>query len=312
VQSGDLDKDPSGRPRVVLPPQPERIRFEGLVELCSAEAGHAPTVMNLPVTLHAQTLMFDQSTKLSSSFDTTTSANYDAQSKTLRFCVEVMPGQYDVLATPPASMSCALFAERIMIKPPPGQQVVSGQLLSLPESAYLGGTLQPMGSSPLSGASVEAVALGQNDVIDLPSDEQTVTRYNRSSQTTTMADGSFRLPVDLGAYDVLIKPPVDSGFPWQVNHDVKIGSGCERVKCAKTIDMSSPVVVMGALRYPGASQDTQATLDGAQIDAFAIISAPTMDGGDVPGMRAVAIGKAMSDDQGKFMLLLPPTTQSNW
>lgn len=308
--------DSSGRIKVALPPQPMRLRYQGTVELCSGEADHAENVVELPITLHAQTLLFDAlengaKADLTASFDTTTSATYDKTTKALHFCVEVMPGEYDVIATPPASMRCALFAERETIKAPDDQtDIAGGAALTLPNAAYLSGTLQTMGSAPLSGASVEAVALGRSDAVTLPPDDPSVTRYNRTSQTTTGDDGMFKLPVDLGSYDILIKPPVDSGFPWQVSNDVNVGLGARKAPLSSgPINMPSPIVVTGSLRYPGGSDDAQATLGGAEIDAYAIID---YKHDNVVDKRAVAIGKATADDEGKFMLLLPPNTQSSW
>lgn len=309
--------DSSGRIKVALPPQPTRLRYQGTVELCSGEADQAANVVELPITLHAQTLLFEKDasgkdTDLTASFDTTTSATYDKTTKALHFCVEVMPGEYDVVATPPASMRCALFAERETIEAPDDAPDMAGPfLITLPEAAYLSGTLQTMGSAPLSGASVEAVALGRSDAVTLPANDRSVTRYNRTSQTTTGDNGMFKLPVDLGSYDILIKPPVDSGFPWQVSNDVNVGLGARKAAGLSSgpINMPSPIVVTGALRYPGGSEDAQATLGGAEIDAYAIID---YKHDDVVDKRAVAIGKATADDDGKFMLLLPPNTQSSW
>ena len=208
-------------------------------------------------------------------------------------------------------MRCALFAERETIKAPDDQtDIAGGAALTLPNAAYLSGTLQTMGSAPLSGASVEAVALGRSDAVTLPPDDPSVTRYNRTSQTTTGDDGMFKLPVDLGSYDILIKPPVDSGFPWQVSNDVNVGLGARKAPLSSgPINMPSPIVVTGSLRYPGGSDDAQATLGGAEIDAYAIID---YKHDNVVDKRAVAIGKATADDEGKFMLLLPPNTQSSW
>jgi hypothetical protein len=214
-------------------------------------------------------------------------------------------------------MSCALFAERRTIKAPnKDTSIAGGEPLKLLKSAYLGGTLQTMGPAPLSGASVDAIALGRSGVIELPPGNPSVTRYNRTSQTTTADDGTFKLPVDLGSYDIVIKPPVDSGFPWQVNSDVEIGVGAPKASLNKTIDMPSPVVVTGTLRYPGATDNAQSTLAGAEIDAYAIISAcpPGQDcpDGAKDATRAVAIGKAIADSDNTFMLLLPPKTLTTW
>jgi hypothetical protein len=315
VSKAQLKPPASGSIKVDLPSQPERIRYAGTVELCP---GNDPKdVTDLPITLHTQALIFDGGTDYAASFDTTTSANYDMDTKALHFCVEVMAGDYDVVATPPAGMSCALFAERRKIKAPTANEDATGSVITLLKTAYLGGTLQTMGPAPLSGASVDAIALGRSGVIPLPSDNPSLTRYNRTSQTTTADDGTFKLPVDLGSYDIVIKPPVDSGFPWQVNSDVEIGVGAPAASLKKTIDMPSPVVVTGMLHYPGASDsDAQSTLAGAEIDAYAIISA-CAPGQDCPdgakdATRAVAIGKAIADNDNTFMLLLPPKTLTTW
>ena len=304
IKQEDLDQDAQGNPEVTLPPQPQRIRYQGTVELCPDEASGASSVTELPITLHAQSLAFSGDTKCSAAFDTTTSAKYDPAAKALRFCVEVMPGEYDVVATPPASMRCALYAERVLIDAQ--GTAASGQLITLPRAAYLSGTLQAMSASPLSGASIDAVALNQSDVLDLPPGDPSLTRYNRSSQSTSNDEGSFKLAVDIGSYDIVIKPPVDSGFPWQVYDDIAVGLGARKAPISTVIDMPSPVIVNGTLQVKGGSASSQPSLAGADIDAYAIIDY------DMDGKRAVSIGKSVSDDDGHFMLLLPPSTQAHW
>jgi len=264
--------------------------------------------MNLPITLHAQSLVLDDGSPLSfAAFDATTNANYDKDAEQLRFCVQVMPGDYDVLATPPSSMHCALFAQRLTI-PAADATAPGGVILSLPPSTYLNGKLRTAGDSPLSHADVQAIALNRSGGIDLPPDDATLTRYNRSSQTTSGDDGAFQLPVDLGSYDVVIKPPMDSGFPWQVLYDIAVGAQVSMMPVASVIDMPSPVVVKGTLKYPGKSAAAQMTLQDAEVAAYAIV------GDDPLTKRAIPIGKSSADGSGQFMLLLPPSLQmqKNW
>jgi hypothetical protein len=104
---------------------------------------------------------------------------------------------------------------------------------------------------------------------------------------------------------VLFKPPANSGFPWQAHTGVVIGP--RPVAFPNRVDLQSPVSLMGTLvaaqRSAGA---TTASLGSAQIEAYAIIS-------DEPaGERAVLLGKTTADENGQFMLLLPPTTLSEW
>jgi hypothetical protein len=310
IDASALTQDDTGRWKIALPKQPERIPFEGTVELCPEEQANAASVTNLPITLHSRSLLLDQDTSITASFNATTSANYDKAAKALRFCVQVMPGEYDVLATPPASMACALFAESRLIKPPDDQEedkAVKGALLALPKAAYLAGTVQASGQTPLSDASIEATALGRAAAVELPPGDRSITRYNRSSETSTAADGRFKLPVDLGSYDVVIKPLAESGFPWQVRPEVKVGLGARNLpSIGTTIDMRSPLVVTGSLRYKNASEGAQATLGGAEVEAYALI-----DDGE-RGKRALPVGKAIADEDGHFRLLLPLSIDGTW
>jgi hypothetical protein len=297
--------------RIVLPALPERIRFEGTVALCDAaeqglamrgspaDAAAVARTESLPITLHSRQLLDDEGEPLSATFEATTMATRDEASGELRFCVQVMPGEYDVLATPGASVPCAQFAEHFPISAPEGQDA-SGPLLQLPAPAYLKGTVQKVNGSPLSQAVVDAVALGRNEGLMLEASDRSVTRYNRSQQTTTSSQGEFELLVDLGSYDVLFKPPLGSGFSWQVHHDVAIGKRDEEFP--NVIPMNSPVVLNGTLAYRRANP----SFEGAEVAAFAIIE------DEFDTERAIPIGRAIADADGDFMLLLPASLQKGW
>jgi hypothetical protein len=294
---------------IVLPALPERIRFEGIVGLCraakdaaSADAGQeaAPLPLDsLPITLHARSLLGSDGLPLPAVFDATTTAEFDDATGELRFCAQVMPGIYDVLATPAPSVPCALFAEHFPISAPAGENA-SGPLLELPAVAHLKGTVQTMDLSPLSHAAVDAVALGRSEGVMLDAEDRSVTRYNRSRQSATEADGQFTLPVDLGSYDVLVKPPTGAGFSWHVHHDVVIGR--RDMDFLTVIDMLSPIIVNGTLL----TADPNTGLEGAEIAAFAIIDA------EFGTERAIPIGRATADERGRFTLLLPPSLNEGW
>jgi hypothetical protein len=304
VDAQALTPSTNGVTSIELPPAPQRIRYEGTVDLCNEQSSKADAVGNLPVSLHSRSLLLAGMTKLTASFDATTDASYDPNSHQLRFCVQVMPGDYDVVVTPPPSLDCALFAEDRLIQPPEGVVAASGTLLALPSTAYLKGTLQTTELAPLKGATIQATALGRSSSIELPTGDHSVTRYNRSQQTTTSADGAFKLSVDLGSYDVVIRPPAQSGFPWQVRHDVDIGA--RNVEFSTVIDMLSPVALEGTLNYAHRSAAATASLDAASVDAYAVIDDPDH------GLRGILVGRATADASGQFTLLLPPATHRGW
>lgn len=282
-----------------LPAYPGRIVYEGTVELCPGAVSTASDVGSLPIALRSTDLQFDDTdTLFASSFAATTTAEVDAGQ--LRFCVEVVPGTYEVVVTPPSSMACAIFAETRLVSAPDGK-MATGVLFELPAPAYLSGTLQTTDGRPLADATIEAQALGRSEGVQLAQDDPSVTQYNRSTQTTSSEDGSFELPVDLGGYDVVVKPSADSGFPWRVLHDVNIGAPKAFLN---EIRVKSPVRIDGALRYAGSGSGT--ALEGAEVRAFAIIE------DEFDTERAVPVGKAVADADGHFMLLLSPSTRKGW
>lgn len=296
VTEDELEITSDGSRLIELPQAPQRIRFEGRVSMCSAVPTNVVATESLPITLHARSLNLPDGSQLRATYEATTTATLDSATGELRFCVEVMPGEYDLLATPASTIPCAIFAERRFIEAPDGEHA-SGALLRLPLAAHLRGTLQTADQTPMRGATIDAVALGRE--LD---ESDSVTRYNRSRQTTSAQNGTFEMAVDLGSYDVVVKPPAGSGFPWQVRHDVDIAA--RAVPFATIIDMLSPVAVDGRLRY----LDGSGRFEGAEVVAFAIVADARVPGAE----RALPIGKATADRDGRFRLLLPPSIHKGW
>ncbi len=302
VDSEQLEDPQAERIELTLPAPPQLIRFEGTAELCSDAAEQ---VSVLPITLRTRNVLLGEQGDADPGFIGMFTATADAAKSEANdrytFCVEVLPGEYDVVVTPPPSTQCALFAETRLVKGPAEGEPASGTLLQLPRAASLAATLKTMDLSPLAGADVDAIALGRSDTILLEEGDVSVTSYNRSGQTVTDEQGEFTLLVDLGSYDVTIKPPVTSGFAWQVRRDVNIGR--RGASFSTTIDMASPVAINGELSYGAVAQDT---LEGAQIRAFAVVEDAVGD------KRAIAIGRADADVEGRFVLLLPPSIREGW
>jgi len=203
---------------------------------------------------------------------------------------------------------CAVHARRVTIAAPDGM-AARGMRLELPGASALRGTLETLDEMPLAGATVDAVALGR--VVPVVDNPAVTTRYNRSRQTITADRGTFEVPVDFGGYDLVIKPPANSGFSWQVRHDVVVGAVGE---FSDRLEVASPVMLNGQLDYAKGGDAERAKLVGAEILAYAVIAEKPPEGGDVAvvSQRAVPIGKATADANGMFVLLLPQAISSEW
>lgn len=305
----------AGAIEIPLPEPPARVRFEGTIQVCDAGmkaigTKQAPVLSELPVALSSSALLMDDSPFIAA-FEAETTAQLDASTGLLTFCVQLMEGNYDVVVTPPTNLPCGVYAQHRLIEAPPNGVAASGALLRLLDSAVLQGTLQTTDRTPLADIAIEAVALGRPGEIPRKDEDATqLLRYNRSRQATTASDGKFTVPVDLGSYDVLVKPPASSGFAWQVRHDVGVGS--ER-RFSSIVYMPSPVMLTGRLAYMGGGDpDELPSLAGAEVLAFAVVGDKPAFGGDVARERAVPIGKAVAEPDGSFILLLPQTIKPDW
>jgi hypothetical protein len=150
----------------------------------------------------------------------------------------------------------------------------------------LGGIAQAPGGEPLTGARVSASALGVPlDGIPVPD----VARRNRSNESLVGSMGEFRLPLDIGVYDIAVEPPTRSGFPWWIEPDVGIGGASAAL--SRVYEMRAPVVFTSTL-----TDAAGAPIEGAAIRAFA----------ELPGGRLVPIGRATTGELGSVRLLLPP------
>jgi hypothetical protein len=310
VADRDLaEPNSDGAIEVPLPASPERIQYEGTIALCgdgdaAIDQKKAPGVMELPVYLHSKNILADKGA-FSASFDAQTMAQFDHDTGEFTFCVQLMEGDYDVVVTPPTSVPCAVYAQQATIDAPDGM-AARGMRLELPNASALRGTLETLDEMPLAGATVDAVALGR--VVPVVDNPAVTTRYNRSRQTTTAESGTFEVPVDFGGYDLVIKPPANSGYSWQVRHDVVVGAVGE---FSDRMEVASPVMLNGRLDY---AKVDPAKLAGAEVLAYALIDEKPPEGGDVAvvSQRAVPIGKATADVEGVFMLLLPQAITSEW
>ena len=311
IEAADIAMGQVGIPEVRIPSVASAIQYEGSVELCDGALSGAAGVGNLPLTLRSSELVHErEETALIPSFSTTAMAT-STDGGPLRFCTQVIPGSYEIVVTPPAGMECGIFAEQRLVQAPDGLPA-KGALLALPQASYLQGTLRTDSQEPVPGASIEVKALGRSQAVQFAETDRSITQYNRSKQGTSDEEGMFEIPVDVGVYDVIVKPPSESGFPWQVRHDVTIGNRGQVGDAMgggnhALIDIRPPIVVEGQLEFDGGDRVLAGNLGGAEIRAFMLVADESSG-----GTRAVAVGRTVADEAGTFSLLLAPNARNGW
>ncbi|MBN1655620.1 MAG: hypothetical protein JXA30_17770 [Deltaproteobacteria bacterium] len=309
--AADRDEASASPIEIKLPSVQQPINFSGYIDRCEVQSegdsatgpsdlATAESNTNLPVAFYSTELFLNsQQSAIKSSYSTRTNAEYDADSGGLRFSVDLIPGRYEVVISPPSESPCEIFAKEITIN----SRNQAENRFALAPITYLEGTLKTANGEPVFGATIQAQALGR-DGIDR-SDNPTITRFNRSSHTTTDEYGGFRLPVDLGSYDIIAKPPETSRFGWKVIADVEIERRGEAYRC--DIVLEAPVPIEGVLSYAETRNATKASeLEGAEVRVFALIK--EIGAGDY-GKRNIAIGKATANEQGAFTALISPIIQ---
>ena len=123
-----------------------------------------------------------------------------------------------------------------------------------------------------------------------------VARYNRAAETTAGPTGWFSLRLDLGQYDVVARPPVETGYPWVVFPAVSVA--IPGTTSTRSVDIGMPVPRTGVVRANDGSP-----LAGARVTAYIVLD-------DAVGARAVAVARTVSDAEGQYRLLLPSRLES--
>lgn len=209
-----------------------------------------------------------------------------------RFSVELLPATYDVVVVPPsreASAELAVLRESVDLTT--AGERVSGQAFQLPARQVLGGTVVAAGMLQMSGAQVVA-----NARPSAPTELGDIARHARSAETMTGTAGRFRLPVDVGVYDITVLPPPGSNFPWHVR-SIEVGGADSALE--NRYDIDNPMTLTGEVAFVEGDDRTVAV--GGTIEAYAVV-----DDGE-GGERTVLVGRAEIDEEGRYTLLLPPS-----
>jgi hypothetical protein len=239
---------------------------------------------------------------VSASFETASQATWDDDSKSYTFCTRVLPGDYVVIVTPPANINCEIFSERRLLAPDPGMDIEDAAL-ALRTPATLSGTIMTPDGTAMANATIDLIALGLADVT-LAVNDPTVPLYNRSRQSISAANGSFKVQPDVGSYDFVVKPPTQSNFAWRVIYDVDVAS--RTAAFATVVNLSAPVAVTGTLHYADGSKSDQSTLASAEVHAYTVVNEGQ------PTARSIEIARTQADANGNITLLMSPDLQKNW
>jgi hypothetical protein len=267
----------TGRVQLLVPTSISAVHWAGTVE-APAERGATP-VANAIVQLHASDVI-DDMTGVIGSVDITLTTDAEG-----RYDGYVLPGTYTVAITPGNDVELAVLREERDLHPLEGQTEILGHVFSMPLRTILGGSVRAPDGMPVRDATVRAASLG------VPLEglaDPLVARLARSSQGLTTATGDFRLELDVGVYDLVVEPPLGSGFAWTVELDYGIGGSTAGLSDVVQID--APVVVDADLTWLEGG-----VIAGAEVRAFAV----THSG------RAVQVGRATSDAMGHARLLVP-------
>ncbi|MET0389568.1 MAG: hypothetical protein ABW321_26580 [Polyangiales bacterium] len=288
---------------VEFPKLPSAVPYAANITLC--ETRRPATATELPVLITSSKLAFSaMNSSATGAFEVTATARWNDDTQAYNVCARLLPGEYTVVVTPPTSVSCSVVAERRIVsaRDDDDDDAREPDSLTFGNFGTLSGRVLTPDLMPVANASVDLSALTKN-TITLAEDDRAVPMFNRSGHAITDTNGDFDLPVDLGSYDVLIKPPAQSNFAWQVVYGVDVAS---RMPYANDFYVTAPVVVDAKLTYSDGSSRDQSSLASAEVHAYALVNEQR------PGQRPVEIAQGQLDAQGNVTLLMPPKLQHTW
>ncbi len=168
----------------------------------------------------------------------------------------------------------------------------NGQLFTVPARARFGGTVQTVDGMRMLDARVDAQARGSDDDGSLTA----AAFLARSNQTVTDPMGLFDLRLDVGFYDLVIEPPTGTGFPWLIQRDVAIGGS--EAPLTSIYELDHPLPLSGRVTWD--VDGVAMPMAEGEIRAYAVVESDA-------GTRAILVGRATSDADGRYRLLLPPS-----
>lgn len=256
---------------VIQVPRSTPVSYRGRIETFGGDA-----VVGATVTFVSEESILDER-GVRGSFRA--SAHVDGEGE---FDLELVPGDYEVVITP-GDDELAVTVDNVSISAEAGS--LRGQAFRVARRTRLGGVVRALDGQVMSDVAVEAVALGHRggDVLG------SLAHFNRSSSAVSYETGRFDLPLDVGAFDIVLKPPAGSDYAWRVLPNFRVATVDEVL--SQTFDMTAPVPLRG--RILNSQGEAEA---GAQLRVLG----KHRDG------RFIEIATGRTGEDGRYELLLPP------
>ncbi|HVY47508.1 MAG TPA: Ig-like domain-containing protein, partial [Minicystis sp.] len=209
--------------------------------------------------------------------------------------VTLPPGSYDVQATPATDGELAIAKAQWTIHA--DKTCFCGHALALPRKAHLDGSVTVDQGGALAAVPVTAVPSEIAVASKLAGLSTMPYVTPRPESTNTDETGSFSMLVDVdAAFDVSVRPPATTGFPWLVLPQFLVpASGQVDASALADLVVPAPAVLRG-----GITDSSGAPIVGATLGAFLPVT--SVDGTkDV----VVQIGQTTTDASGNYELVLP-------
>jgi hypothetical protein len=253
--------------RVVRVPRLDSVQYTGGVRDQEGSAVAGATVRFL------STGIFDGSELgLVGSFTGSATTNEDGS-----FGAKLLPGLYSITVTPPEDTDSAwgvLSTEAFVV-----DDLSPTEPLVLPSRVQLSGEVTTFADEPAAGITVLARARQS---------EETDT-MNRSREVVSGREGTFKMQMDRGLYDIHVKVPAESGYAWLVEPALAMNDDLVR-----RYRLVPPVPIQGALLSSGG-----APVPGAQLRAYRFVD-------DGTTRRLLQVAETTTDEEGNYRLLIAP------
>jgi protocatechuate 3,4-dioxygenase beta subunit len=279
-----------GLPQTGATPCSGCVQVSATVEGRSA-AGVSRTLRNVTVTLRTAVPLGDSPLAPESRawFEDRVQTDGDGS-----FTTWLIPGDYDVTLEPFGDEYGNAVSRAFRVRADVERQM--GQVFTVTPRLPVEGRVLTATGQPVANARVRAIpfagAYAHHACLDDP-DLATLSPRANPDETTSGADGSYRLDVDPGLYQIVIEPPSATGFATDLGRTECIASGMRSLDLV----LESPVTVRGRVRDP-----SMRAVPGAIIEAAVRVRQP-----GAPGV-SLRVARATAGPDGAYTLLLPSST----
>jgi hypothetical protein len=235
-----------------------------------------------------------------------------------KFSLALLPGTYKVYAVPGASsvtgesgsvvrMGAASQTDWEIAAEPVLQ---AGKLVELTPVRHLtGAAFEPGTGEPAVGSIVTAIASPRSVQVDLLTQAALGSlAFAPSAQNATVdSQGRFDVQADPGVFDISVRPPEASGFPWYVASNVVVPPAPPG---NAALDLGSPILPLpvpyrGQVSVPLAENMTRPVAE-ALLRAYVYLDEDGKYTGDpTRAVSVVQVGETRADELGNFELLIP-------